>query len=97
MCLDAEGRSQFYELLRRCGQRTQAVFYAFDLLALHGDDLRARALIERKRLLRSLIPEQPSVLLYASHIGGQGREFYQLACERDLGGHRSQAEAWRLW
>jgi ATP-dependent DNA ligase len=65
---------------------TQAVFYAFDLLALHGDDLRARPLNERKRLLRSLIPEQPSVLLYASHIDAQGRAFYRLACERNLEG-----------
>jgi bifunctional non-homologous end joining protein LigD len=62
------------------------VFYVFDLLGLDGEDLRARPLIERKRLLRSIIPEQPSALLYASHIETQGCEFYRLTCERDLEG-----------
>lgn len=85
VCLDAEGRSQFYELLWRRGH-TQTIFYAFDLLALHGEDLRSRPLIERKKLLRAIIPERPSALLYASHIDGKGCEFYRLACERDLEG-----------
>lgn len=54
--LDAEGRPQFYDLLRRRGY---PVFYAFDLLALHGEDLRNLPLIERKRMLRTIIPEPP--------------------------------------
>ncbi len=65
VCLDDAGRPQFYDLLRRRGQ---PVFYAFDLLQLDGEDLRSRPLIQRKELLRRIIPEQPSVLLYASHI-----------------------------
>jgi len=39
VCLDSAGRPQFYELLKRRGR---PVFYAFDLLALDGEDLRAR-------------------------------------------------------
>ena len=35
VCLDSEGRSQFYQLLRRRG-RGEPVFYAFDLLWLDG-------------------------------------------------------------
>jgi bifunctional non-homologous end joining protein LigD len=34
VCLDTEGRPQFYELLRRRGRHSPAVFYAFDLLGL---------------------------------------------------------------
>jgi bifunctional non-homologous end joining protein LigD len=34
VCSDAEGRSQFYELLRHRGRHSPAVFYAFDLLGL---------------------------------------------------------------
>ncbi|MGA2878751.1 MAG: hypothetical protein ABSG13_07345 [Bryobacteraceae bacterium] len=34
------------------------MFYAFDFLALDGADLRARTLIERKRLLHDIIPDQ---------------------------------------
>jgi hypothetical protein len=36
-----------------------------------------RPLIERKRLLRSITPEQPSVLLYAKHIERNGVEFFR--------------------
>src|SRR5579884_3741451 len=60
--LDAEGRPQFYDLLRRRGE---PVFYAFDVLWLDDEDVRLRPLSERKRLLRSIVPEQPSVMLYA--------------------------------
>jgi len=41
--LGSEGRSQFYELLRRRGHGAP-VFYAFDLLWLDGEDLRSRPL-----------------------------------------------------
>ena len=37
VCLAAEGRPQFYDLLRHRGD---PVFYAFDLLWLDGEDLR---------------------------------------------------------
>jgi bifunctional non-homologous end joining protein LigD len=95
--LDANGRPLFYDLLRRRGKR---VFYAFDLLWLDGEDLRSRPLIERKRLLRSIVPEQPSVMLYAVHIERNGIEFFRLACEQDLEGivakvrHGAYGEKW---
>jgi bifunctional non-homologous end joining protein LigD len=47
VCLDSNGRPQFYDLLRR---RSEPVFYAFDLLWLDGEDLRTRPLVDRKRL-----------------------------------------------
>jgi bifunctional non-homologous end joining protein LigD len=64
-------------------QGSNAVFHAFDLLGSSAKALRARPLLERKRLLRTIIPEQPSVLMHAGHIGDQGREFYRLTCEKD--------------
>jgi bifunctional non-homologous end joining protein LigD len=97
--LDSAGRPHFYELLRRRG-RGEPVFYAFDLLWLDGQDLRPLPLLERKRLLRSIIPEQPSALLYASHIERNGLEFLRLTCEQDLEGivaklkHGRYGEGW---
>jgi bifunctional non-homologous end joining protein LigD len=97
--LDAEGRPQFYDLFRRRG-RGEPVFYAFDLLWLDGEDLRSRPLIERKALLRSVLPKQPSVILYASHIERTGVEFFRLTCEQDLEGivaklkHGRYGEGW---
>lgn len=100
VCLDTEGRPQFYELLRSRGRRSPAVFYAFDLLSLAGRDLRAKPLIERKQMLREIVPQKSPSLLYASYIDGQGCEFYRLTCERDLEGivakrkHGSYGEGW---
>lgn len=55
--LDSEGRPRFYDLMRRRGQ---PVFYVFDVLWLDSEDLRFRPLLERKRILRSIVPKQPS-------------------------------------
>jgi ATP-dependent DNA ligase len=52
-CLGADGRSQFFELMRR--RRQDVIFYAFDLLRHDGEDLRQLPLVERKRRLRRLI------------------------------------------
>jgi bifunctional non-homologous end joining protein LigD len=78
VCLDPEGRSQFYDLLRRRGD---TVFYAFDVLWMDGADLRDRPLIERKRLLRSVVPAESPSVLYADHIEGRGVEFFRRVCE----------------
>jgi ATP-dependent DNA ligase len=94
------GRPQFYELLRRRG-RGEPVFYVFDLLWLDGEDLRDRPLIERKSLLRSIVPARPSILLYADRIEREGVQFFRLTCERrDLEGivakvkHGSYGQGW---
>jgi ATP-dependent DNA ligase len=54
VCLDAEGRSIFNELLFRRGS---PIFYAFDLLYLNGRDLRQLPLTERKEKLGTSPPE----------------------------------------
>jgi ATP-dependent DNA ligase len=83
VCLDENGRPQFYDLPRRRGA---PVLYAFEVLWLDGNDVRSRPLAERKRLLRSIVPEQPSVKLSAEDIEGYCVEFFRLACEQDLEG-----------
>jgi ATP-dependent DNA ligase len=60
-------------------------FYAFDLLAVDGEDLREWPLAERRRRLRKLIPSVPTRLLYMSttsrHVGGTSS---RLRCAHDL-------------
>lgn len=81
--LDADGRSLFYDLLRR---RHPPIFVAFDLLFLDGEDLREIPLLERKRRLRALLPEESSSLLYAQHVIGAGRALFDQVCALDLEG-----------
>jgi ATP-dependent DNA ligase len=100
VCLDAQGQPQFYDLL---WHRAEPWFYAFDVLYLQGRDLRDRPLVERKRILRSLIPPQPSRILYADYVTGDGVRLFGAAVERDLEGvvakhkqglYRPEATSW---
>lgn len=75
--------AQFYPLLYR---RADPFFYAFDCLWLDGRDLRSLALVERKRILRGLVPCQPSRLLYVGHIDGRGVDLFREVCRQDLEG-----------
>ena len=50
VCLDGRGPQNFRSLLFR---REWPYFYAFDLLAVDGEDLREWPLAERKRRLRN--------------------------------------------
>jgi bifunctional non-homologous end joining protein LigD len=77
-----DGRPMFYELMRRRGP---FCFYAFDLLWLDGSDLRDRPLLERKRLLRKLLPRHPKSVLYVGHVAS-GTELFQAICDRDMEG-----------
>jgi ATP-dependent DNA ligase len=51
---------------------------------LNGIDLRSRPLLDRKRRLHRLIPPNDSHLLYIDYLDGDGRRFFEPACEQDL-------------
>src|SRR5262244_3585925 len=82
-CVDDSGRSVFNDLLFR---RRECVFFAFDLLFLNGEDLRALPLIERKARLKQLLRRKRSPVLYVDHIEANGRQFFEKICELDLEG-----------
>jgi bifunctional non-homologous end joining protein LigD len=83
VCLDQDGHSQFNKLIYRRGEPR---FYAFDLLWLNGEDLRAWRLLDRKEALRNIVPTKSERLLYADHIEERGEDLFQLTCKRDLEG-----------
>jgi bifunctional non-homologous end joining protein LigD len=66
--------------------RGEPSYCAFDLVWLNGRDLRQKALLERKRLLRELVPKNHSRLLYMSHVDSGGSRFFHLVCQQDLEG-----------
>ncbi len=61
------------------------VYYLFDLLYLDGRSLLAVPLVERKRLLRSVLRDHPAVR-YLSHIEEDGESFHGVARDRGLEG-----------
>lgn len=83
VCLQPDGRSDFYSLMFR---RDWPFFMAFDLLMLDGADLRDRPLRERKRLLASIAPRVDGRVRLVEGIVGTGIDFFRVACDHDLEG-----------
>ncbi|HEX6307182.1 MAG TPA: DNA ligase D [Longimicrobiales bacterium] len=71
--------------IQRAAAELPATLYVFDLLALGGRDLRGLPLVERKALLRDVLPST-GVLRYSDHIAGRGRAFFELAESMQLEG-----------
>jgi bifunctional non-homologous end joining protein LigD len=94
--VDRRGQPQFQRLqqrfqLRRTPDRARAAadhpacLFAFDLLRLDGHDLRPRPLVERKQLLRGLLPARGR-LRYVQHVRGRGQALFAEVRRRGLEG-----------
>ena len=53
-------------------RRSPQPFLAFDILGLGGTDLRAKPLVELKRIFRSVVPAGSAQVLYAHYIDWNG-------------------------
>jgi DNA ligase D-like protein (predicted 3'-phosphoesterase) len=86
---DEQGRPDFGLLQPRMMAKSNAAalaranpvtLFVFDLLYLDGYDLRRAALVERKRLLASII--KPGALVrYSEHFAGNGRQMLEFAAQ----------------
>ncbi len=96
VCLDQSGRPSFDRLQRRgrlqrsldignAAVRLPATLFVFDLLAFQGFDLRPLPLVERKRLLREILPPA-GALRYADHVEKEGEVFYEQLMRMQLEG-----------
>jgi bifunctional non-homologous end joining protein LigD len=94
--LEEDGRPSFQKLQRRAllsrgldiaqaAGALPASFYAFDLLGFEDFDLRSLPLLDRKALLRQVVP-RAGPLRFSDHIEGRGREFFEEVRERGLEG-----------
>jgi len=84
VCLRPDGLSDFYSLMFR---RERPYFYALALLALDGEDLRGRPLLERKRGLAEIIPfDFDTPLRLLGHLPGRGQDLFRLVCDHDAEG-----------
>ena len=92
--LDESGRADFGRLQSRMNvakpsvgdiHGNPVVYYVFDILEADGFDLRAAALLERKKLLRELL-DAAGPIRYSDHIVEKGPELFALAVEKGLEG-----------
>lgn len=87
--LTEQGRSSFQALQNAFDSRFTGtiVYCVFDLLYLNGYDLRSTPLIERKRLLASVLNQSRDAhLRYSDHIIGDNEASFEEACRQGLEG-----------
>jgi bifunctional non-homologous end joining protein LigD len=84
--LDDTGRPQF-QLLQDYGRfkRGRLSYYVFDILHVDGYDLTSLPLIERKKILKDILPES-DILKYSDHIDEHGLQLYDIAQKRGFEG-----------
>jgi bifunctional non-homologous end joining protein LigD len=83
VCLRDDGNSDFNALLFRRGR---PVFYAFDLLAIGGRDLRSSPLLERKRRLRDVLTVPVPMVRYVDHVDARGADLFAAVSRADAEG-----------
>lgn len=94
VALDADGRSNFQKLQDRIGvvnpstklrDEIALTYYCFDLLYCDGFDLRRSPLLERKKLLASILAGTERVR-YSEHVLEKGEELLAAARKKHLEG-----------
>jgi bifunctional non-homologous end joining protein LigD len=76
--LDARGRSRFQLLQNALNKKAQLLYVVFDALFVNGMDIRDKRLLERKEILRALLPRDPLVR-YSEHVAEFGRREFAKA------------------
>lgn len=66
-------------------QKLPIQYYVFDILSLNGKDLTKLKLVERKEILKGLLPES-NIVRYCDHIEGEGIALYEQAKKMNLEG-----------
>lgn len=87
--IDDEGRSSFQALQNALsGARASRLHYfLFDLLYLDGYDVRRASLVDRKRLLQSVLEhDKNDIIRYSEHVSASGAAYYAEACKLGLEG-----------
>ena len=76
--LDAQGRSRFQLLQNALNNKAKLLYVVFDVLFVDDKDIRQKALLERKRMLKALLPSD-SLLRYSEHVAEFGRREFAKA------------------
>ena len=73
--LDEHGRSRFQLLQNALNKKAKLLYVVFDALFVGDNDIRQKPLLERKEILKALLPRDP-LLRYSEHVAEFGkREF----------------------
>ncbi len=86
VALNQEGKADFHSLQNFSRTaKGSLVYYAFDIPYYEGKDLTNLPLLNRKEILKNILPELSNVR-YNDHVLKDGQAFYKLAKENKLEG-----------
>jgi bifunctional non-homologous end joining protein LigD len=84
--LNEKGLPDFQKLQHYDENNTFPIcYYIFDLLAVNGKDITALTLIERKKMLKTIIKKN-TVIKYSDHLVGKGISFFNATSKQGLEG-----------
>lgn len=84
--LNEEGKPDFQKLqLYSENTHLPIIYYVFDIISYKGKDLTDLTLIERKSLLKKVLPTN-SVIRYCDHVEDEGDAFFEQIVERNMEG-----------
>ncbi|WP_224018812.1 DNA ligase D [Ferruginibacter albus] len=84
--LNEQGRSDFQKLQDyENNTHFPMCYYVFDLLSLNSLSTTELPLIERKKLLKKIIPKNP-IIKFSDHIIENGNSFFKAAIQKELEG-----------
>jgi bifunctional non-homologous end joining protein LigD len=75
-----------FDLVRHHRANDSVFLYAFDLIALNGDDIRRDPLEVRKATLASILAKASPGIWFNEHIEGDGPTVFAHACKMGLEG-----------
>ncbi len=86
VAIDANGKPSF-QLIQQYAQGGEVAicYYVFDCLSVNGKPTEGKPLIERKEILKSILP-QSELIKYCDHIEGQGIAFFKAVKKQGLEG-----------
>jgi bifunctional non-homologous end joining protein LigD len=86
VALDDDGNSRFQYLQNwQKFHQGELTYYVFDLLWINGRDVTQLSLIERKKILATIIRAN-SVIRYSDHVEEKGKQFFEIAKKQNLEG-----------
>lgn len=85
--LDEKGNPNFQWLQHysEAPEEHELVYYVFDLLSYKGKELFDTPLLERKRLLKEVLPKK-GIIRYSEHVEAEGKKFFEWAKGKNLEG-----------
>ena len=86
IAVDDEGTTDFQHL--QAWQKTgkgQLLYYVFDVLWVDGLSVTHLPLLERKEILKALLPQE-SIIKYSDHLHASGKDFFEIAVTKGLEG-----------